>query len=121
MAGRRARLVAGDERFAVSPGPYFLPFEGSAELVAASTLDELADVDARGRILLLHGAIAAEPLAPRNYFFYNPEGHQAVYRLIDEKRPAAVSPRPAAVRAQPEAPTRSRSSTTATSTSRPRF
>ena len=84
------RLVAGDERFAVSPGPYSLPFEGSAELVAASTLDELAGVDASGRILLLHGAIAAEPLAPRNYFFYNPEGHQAVYRLIDERRPAAV-------------------------------
>jgi aminopeptidase YwaD len=87
---RQASLHAGGHSLAVSPGPYSLPYSGKAPLVAASTLDELADIDAHGRILLLHGAIAAEPLAPRNYFFYNPESHQAVYRLIDQKRPAAV-------------------------------
>ena len=84
------RLAAGVEGFEATPGPYSPSFDGRAELVAASTLEELAAVAADGRILLLHGQIAEEPLAPRNYFFYNPESHQAVYRMIDEKRPAAV-------------------------------
>jgi aminopeptidase YwaD len=84
------RLTAGAERFEATPGPYSPSFDGRAELVAASTLDELAAIAADGRILLLHGQIAEEPLAPRDYVFYNPEHHQAVYRLMDQKRPAAV-------------------------------
>lgn len=84
------RLEAGGEACPAHPGPYSPPFDGTAELAAAASLAELDAADIEGRIVLLHGDLAKEPLAPRNYVFYNPEAHQAVYRLLDEKRPAAV-------------------------------
>ena len=43
-----------------------------------------------GKILLLHGEIAKEQLMPKNFVFYNPEEHQRIYRMLEEKQPAAV-------------------------------
>lgn len=42
------------------------------------------------KILLLHGEIAKEQLMPKNFVFYNPEEHQRIYRLLEEKHPAAI-------------------------------
>ncbi len=85
-----ASLDAGSEHLPVLPGPYSLPFAGSAPLVAAKTLTELESIDPEGCILLLHGEIAGEPLAPKNYFFYNPDEHKAIYSLLERRKPAAV-------------------------------
>ena len=85
-----AFLEAGGARLELKPGPYSLPFEGERLLVAASSTEELEACDCSDRILLLHGAIASEPMAPRNYVFYNPEEHRTIHRLLDLKKPAAV-------------------------------
>jgi len=85
-----AVLEAGGIRLELKPGPYSLPFEGERRLVAASSAAELEACDCSGCILLLHGSIASEPIAPRNYVFYNPEEHQALHRLLDMKKPAAI-------------------------------
>jgi aminopeptidase YwaD len=53
-------------------------------------MDELAAIEADGRLLLLRGELAAEQLTPKNYPFYQVEAHQDIIRLLEEKRPAAI-------------------------------
>lgn len=85
-----AVLEAGGIRLGLKPGPYSLPFDGERRLVAASSMAELEVCDFSDCILLLYGSIASEPIAPRNYVFYNPDEHQALHRLLDLKKPAAI-------------------------------
>ena len=57
----------------MQPSPYSLGCDIRALMVAADSLEALRQLDARGKVLLLHGALAAEPLMPKNFPFYNPE------------------------------------------------
>ncbi len=70
--------------------PYTLSCNCTAELVGVSTVNELKSVQAKGKIILLYGEIAKEQLMPKNFVFYNPEEHQHIYRLLEEKQPVTV-------------------------------
>ncbi len=83
-------LSAGGQRFEAFISPYTLGCNISAELTTATSVEELELVDASGKILLLYGEIAKEQLMPKNFVFYNPEEHQRIYHLLEEKKPAAV-------------------------------
>jgi aminopeptidase YwaD len=83
-------LRAAGEEFVVFPSPLTPGCRVSAPLVLASTLDELEAAEAGGCLLLLRGDIAAEPLMPKNFPFYNPEHHQRIIHLLEGKQPAAV-------------------------------
>jgi len=83
-------LSCTDKSFEVHTSPYSLGCAVTAELVTVSTVDELEECACRGRILLLKGAISAEQLMPKNFVFYNPDHHQRIYALLEEKRPAAI-------------------------------
>ena len=85
-----AHLSCGGENFLVLPGPYSLAFKGREMLVAASSVDELEKIDCSGRLLLLYGEIAREQLMPKNFVFYNPEEHQHIIALLEERKPAAI-------------------------------
>ncbi len=86
-----ARLTAGGESFQVFASPYSPGCQVTgASLVAAHNLDELESVAAQGRLLLLRGELAREQLMPKNFPFYNPEEHQRIYRLLEEKKPLAI-------------------------------
>lgn len=85
-----ASLESGGKAFEVFTGPYSLPFRGSAELLAASTIGELECSGMEGKIILLHGEIAREQLMPKNFVFYNPEEHQKIIALLEKGKPAAV-------------------------------
>jgi hypothetical protein len=76
--------------FTVHSSPYTLPVVVTAPLVASDTVDALANAELTGKILLLHGTIAAEPLAPKRYPFYNPEEHQQIISLLERAQPAAI-------------------------------
>jgi aminopeptidase YwaD len=89
VEGSSELYVAG-EAFDLHTGPYSLPCEVEARLVAASTLDELSLLDAGGRILLLHGPIASGQLMPKNFVWYNPEEHKRTYAALERLAPAAV-------------------------------
>jgi len=84
------QLRADGYEFATFISPYTLGCDCTAELMSASTVNELESVQAKGKIILLHGEIAKEQLMPKNFVFYNPEEHQHIYRLLEEKQPAAV-------------------------------
>lgn len=85
-----ASLESGGKAFEVFTGPYSLPFRGSAELLAVSTIGELECSGMEGKIILLHGEIAREQLMPKNFVFYNPEEHQKIIALLEKGKPAAV-------------------------------
>ena len=70
-----------------------------AQLCAASSLAELDSLDAKGKILLLHGEIAKEQLMPPSFPFYNPDEHKEIYRLLERSGARAV---PAATSRNPE-------------------
>ncbi len=84
------RLSAGGRGFEAFISPYTLACNVSAELVVAETIAGLETADARGKILLLRGEIAKEQIMPKNFVFYNPEEHQRIYRLLEEKQPIAI-------------------------------
>jgi aminopeptidase YwaD len=87
---RGVTLVAGGDTFQALSSPYSLGCEVSARLVAVATLDELGSADAEGAVLLLRGDLAREQVMPKEFPFYNPEHHQALIRLLEQKRPAAI-------------------------------
>ncbi len=78
-----AVLRSGDHFFDVRVSPYSNGFRGEGVLVEASTPEELEKMDARDRIIFLHGDIAREQLMPKNFVFYNPEEHQRVVRALE--------------------------------------
>ncbi len=84
------QLRANEQKFDAFISPYTLSCDCTADLVSASTVDELTSIQAKGKILLLLGEITKEQLMPKNFTFYNPEQHQHIYRLLEEKQPAAV-------------------------------
>jgi aminopeptidase YwaD len=79
-----------DQEFEVFPSPYSLGCSLQAPLAGASSLETLEQVDAEGSILFLHGEITREQLMPKNFVFYNPEEHQVIIALLEEKRPQAI-------------------------------
>ncbi|MDP2402111.1 MAG: hypothetical protein Q8M66_09035, partial [Actinomycetota bacterium] len=85
-----ASIEMGAERFDLHVGPYSLPCDVTAPLVAVSDIGELEREEVRGSVVLLHGEIAAGQIMPRNFTFYNPESHKRIIRALDEFRPAAI-------------------------------
>jgi len=83
-------LSSGGETFEAFVSPYSLPCSIEASLVSASDLSELESADYTGRILLIHGSLAKEQMMPKKFTFYNPEEHQRIISILEEKKPAAI-------------------------------
>ncbi|MDP2234617.1 MAG: M28 family peptidase, partial [Actinomycetota bacterium] len=86
----RAALRVGDEVFALQVGPYSLPCDLIAPLVAVDCVEALEAVDTPGVALLLHGAITKGQIMPKNFTFYNPETHKRVIRALEAAEPSVV-------------------------------
>lgn len=76
--------------FEVKLSPYSLGCDVEAELIVASTVDELEKCECHDKILLLKGEICSEQLMPKNFVFYNPDHHKKIYKLLEEKQPKAI-------------------------------
>jgi aminopeptidase YwaD len=85
-----ATLQAANENFQVYVSPYSPGCNVHNNLIDASSIDELESKDIKGKILLLHGDIAREQLMPKNFVFYNPDRHQKIITLLEQKQPAAI-------------------------------
>ncbi|MFU8773809.1 MAG: M28 family peptidase [Anaerolineales bacterium] len=85
-----ASLKVADKTFPIQVSPYSLGCDLNARLVNASSVEELQNLEAPGKILLLYGEIAKEQLMPKNFVFYNPKEHQRIISLLEEKQPAAI-------------------------------
>ena len=87
---RGASLRAGDTTFEVFSSPYSTGCNVSAPLCVVASLADLKDAACAGSVLLLRGEIAKEQLFPKNFEFFIMEEHQLIYRLLEEKKPAAI-------------------------------
>jgi aminopeptidase YwaD len=85
-----ASLMVNGTPFDVLPSPYTIGFSGQGELVIASTVSELENLDMHDKILLLRGEVTTSQLFPKNFRFYNPEEHQHIYRLLEAGAPKAI-------------------------------
>jgi aminopeptidase YwaD len=85
-----AILKTGGMNFEVLAGPYSLGFNGSGTLIPVSSVEELENCNANGKILLLFGDIAREQLMPKNFIFYNPENHKKIISLLEKSGARAI-------------------------------
>ena len=83
-------LRVGVEEYEASISPFTIGCDCSAELICTDTVEALEKAEMNGKILLIHGDLAKEQLMPKGFVFYNPEEHQHIYRLLEEKQPAAI-------------------------------
>lgn len=85
-----ASLEHGGSARRLLPGPYSLPFDGEAALSAADSVDAIEAGGHEGGVLLLHGAVAAEQLMPKNFTLFNPASHRRIVAALESARPAVV-------------------------------
>ncbi|MDI6694969.1 MAG: M28 family peptidase [Anaerolineales bacterium] len=85
-----ASLTLNGEPLAFTPDLYTLPCDVSGPFARLGSLGELEASHLQGRFAVLEGELAKEPLMPKNFVFWNPEEHQTIIRLLEEKRPLAV-------------------------------
>lgn len=85
-----ASLLCGDKAFEVLVSPYSLGCDIQGKLVSAQSFDELEKLVAKDDIILLHGELAREQLMPKNFVFYNPEGHQKIIGALEQSGAAAL-------------------------------
>ncbi len=85
-----ATLTVENQKYQVFPSPYSIGCDYYGEMIAAGTLQELEDLDCSDKILLLFGELTREQLMPKNFVFYNPDHHQRIIALLEQKRPAAI-------------------------------
>jgi len=84
------QLSIGSESFQAFVSPYSLGGKAAAPLVVISSVAELESAAIEGKVILLKDEITKEQLMPRNFVFYNPEHHQKIVGLLEEKNPAAI-------------------------------
>ena len=60
------------------------------ELLAIDTVSKLEQADIKDKIVLLHGEIALEQIAPKKFPFWNPEEHQHLISVLENGKPQAI-------------------------------
>lgn len=88
-SGTPGTVRVGRQQWAAHPSPYARGAETGGPLVVARTRDDLG-TDLSGRVVLLLGNLAAEPLTPIDYPFYSNEEHASLVRALVEARPRVV-------------------------------
>lgn len=83
-------LTSGDEMFEIFPSPFSPSAAGAGELLFLSNLEELRSAQIYGRIVVLHGDIAAEPITPKGFPFYEIPEHLEIVKLLESGKPLAV-------------------------------
>lgn len=85
-----AQLICGKASFEVFSSPYSLGCSVQGELLPVDTLGKLKKSDTSGKIVFLYGKIASEQIMPKNFVFYNPEEHQQIIAVLEQKNPKAL-------------------------------
>ena len=85
-----ATLRCGGETFEVFSSHYSLGCDVRGELVAVDSVTVLEQADITGKVVMLHGEIAAGQIAPKNFPFWNPEEHQHIVALLERGKPLAL-------------------------------
>ncbi len=79
-----------DTEYEAQISPYSPAVELKAKLVNASNIEQLKKLKGKGEVVLLTGDLVKKQLVPKNYPFYQVEGHQTIIKLLEEKGFKAV-------------------------------
>lgn len=85
-----ALLEACGHQIEARPSDYSLECNLNADFVLIDSVESLESSNLKGMIVVLHGQLAQEPLSPKNFVFYNPEEHQRIIALLENKNPLAI-------------------------------
>lgn len=85
-----AELTYRGESIPAKPSYYTKGCNVTADSVKVKTVDELKRSDMTGKIAVLHSELTEEQIMPKSFPFYNPERHQKVVQLLEDKKPAAI-------------------------------
>ncbi len=85
-----ATLVCNTQSFKVKTSPYSLGCSIHGQLVEADSIIKLEQNDLSGKIVLLHGELAQEPLMPKNFVFYNPDEHKRIIAALEKSGVSAI-------------------------------
>lgn len=85
-----AMLKCDGRHFEVYSSHYSLGCAVVGELVAIDTVARLEREAIEDKIVLLHGEIASQQIAPKNFPFWNPDEHQYLISLLEKGNPRAL-------------------------------
>lgn len=87
---KAVELDAGGKSLNVYASPYSAPCNVSAETLTVSTVDELEQTTAKGKILIIKDELASEQLMPKGFVFYNPDYHKKTVALLEKSGAEAL-------------------------------
>jgi aminopeptidase YwaD len=93
--GAQTELSIDGQPASVEGNPFSLPCDVEGMVLPLGSLAELDKADSAGRILLLYGELAQQPLSPKSWFLKGERDDRIIQRL-ESGRPAAVLAPPAA-------------------------
>jgi len=82
--------VADGQTVPIHPGPFSAPLRGRFPVTMVDRLEDLRRAGVTGRLLVIRGELAHDPLMPRDFPFYYPDEHREILDLLLEKQPAGV-------------------------------
>ena len=85
-----SKIEVSGNSFEIAPSPYSVGVNTSAQLVFVSTMEELKEVEAKDKVLIVSGELTKEALQPKDFPFYYPDEHKALIALFEEKAPMAI-------------------------------
>lgn len=83
-------LKSADESIEAFISPYSPSCDFERFFETVNNIEELERKDFSGKIAVFHGEICKEQIMPKNFVFYNPDGHKRINQILDEKKPVAV-------------------------------
>ncbi|MCG8478479.1 MAG: M28 family peptidase [Spirochaetales bacterium] len=83
-------LSVDGRTIAIHPGPFSPALEGTFTVAYVSTIEELRSTELTGKLIVVRGALAEEPLMPKDFPFYYPDNHKEIIDLIERGKPAGV-------------------------------
>ncbi len=86
----RIELALAGEKLEAIINPFSPACDVTAGCVFAGSLEELQQANTHDRIVVLHDALTAEPLWPKNFKFFVVEEHQAIIRALEAGNPKAI-------------------------------
>ena len=72
------------------PNPLTPACDVVAPMISLANVRELEASILSGKVAVLHADLTREPLMPKSFAFWNPEEHQTIIRLLEEKQPLAI-------------------------------
>lgn len=86
----RSSLQINSKTFPILTGPFSPAFFGEGRVLKIQNIEDLISAEIGGKILLLHGHLAAEALMPKEFPFYYPDEHKKIIDALEASVPRAV-------------------------------